>query len=139
MKLESGGNDTLVQNNKYVTVGETGSLRETSEKILYDLYIGRLIYFLTTYIVLEEEPRSMGLFLALKMVEKIHDTIRTMSIFNYLSKSPYFNPAGEIEKTTNELPAKKKATTKTVKKEEEDKPVKKKRARRTKKAKKNED
>lgn len=38
-----------------------------------------------------------------------------MNIFHYLSPSTWFNPAGDIKKTTNELPAKKKAKT-TVKK-----------------------
>jgi len=39
-----------------------------------------------------------------------------MSNFNYMPVSPYTNPARDIEKTTNEMPAAKKATTRTRKK-----------------------
>lgn len=38
-----------------------------------------------------------------------------MSNFNYLPVTPYSNPAGGIEKTTNEIPAEEKASTKTRK------------------------
>ena len=51
-----------------------------------------------------------------------------MSNFNYMPVSPYLNPAQNIEKVTNELPAEKKAVTKAVKK-----PAKKAKAKRTKK------
>lgn len=39
-----------------------------------------------------------------------------MSNFNYMPVSPYTNPARDIEKVTNEMPAAKKATTRTRKK-----------------------
>jgi hypothetical protein len=38
-----------------------------------------------------------------------------MNRFNYMPASPYLNPAGGIEKTTNELPAEEKTTTRTRK------------------------
>ena len=34
-----------------------------------------------------------------------------MSNFNYMPTSPWSNPAGEIKKTTNEIPTEKKART----------------------------
>lgn len=39
-----------------------------------------------------------------------------MNKFNYMPASPYTNPAGFIEKTTNEIPEDKKAVTRTRKK-----------------------
>lgn len=39
-----------------------------------------------------------------------------MNKFNYMPASPYMNPAGFIEKTTNEIPEDKKAVTRTRKK-----------------------
>ena len=39
-----------------------------------------------------------------------------MNKFNYMPASPYTNPAGFVEKNTNELPADKKAATCTRKK-----------------------
>ena len=38
-----------------------------------------------------------------------------MSNFNYMPVTPYSNPAGCIEKTTNELPVEEKTATKTRK------------------------
>ena len=55
-----------------------------------------------------------------------------MSNFNYMPVSPWSNPAGGIEKTTNELPVKEKATTKTRKRAT--KKAAKKTAKKTKKA-----
>ena len=40
-----------------------------------------------------------------------------MSRFNYFFNTPYTNPAGEIDKTTNELPAKRKARTTVIKRQ----------------------